>query len=154
MDIKLLDFSKYMFLTFGIYKMKSFSCLGDSKFVLAKEYCQKSHILGDHPETTKNDWGEWKPITPCLTTPCLIPSRGVRILGRSCDLAKSKTLFSLYNKTGLVRPYNKCDDKQRSIQVCDAKSNIEQECMKLVTPSQFASQKCSQFQVRFPNCTS
>ena len=130
--------------------MKSFSCLGESKFLLAKEQCQGSHILEHFADTSRNEMGEWKPITACLSTPCLIPSKGVRILARSCHFNRSKTSVSLYNKTSSIRPHDRCDGEDRSIQVCDDKDNIGRKCLKLVTPSQFASQKCARFQVRFP----
>ena len=132
--------------------MKSFSCLGESKFLLAKEQCQGNHILEHFVDTSRKEIRKWKPITACLSTPCLIPSKGVRILARSCRLTGSKTSVALNDKTSSIRPHVGCDDDNRSIQVCDTKSNIGRECLKLVTPSQFASQKCSQFQVRLPIC--
>ena len=128
--------------------MKSFSCLDESKFLLAKEQCQQNHIFEHVADTSRKEIREWKPITACLSTPCLIPSKGVRILARSCHLNRSKTSVSLYNKTSSIRPNDGCDDEHRSIQICNTISNIGRECLKLVTPSQFASQKCSRFQVR------
>ena len=125
--------------------MKSFSCLGESKFRLAKEHCQQNHIFEHVADTSRKEMGEWKPITACLSTPCLIPSKGVRILARSCHMNRSKTSVSLYNKTSSIRPDDRCDDKHRSIQICDTKSSIGRECLKLVTPSQFAGQKCSRY---------
>jgi len=130
--------------------MKSFSCLDESKFLLAKEQCQQNHIFEHVADTSRKEIGEWKPITACLSTPCLIPSKGVRILARSCHLNRNKTSMSLYNKTRSIRPDDRCDDEHRSIQICDTKSSIGRECLKLVTPSQFAGQTCSRFQVRFP----
>ena len=130
--------------------MKSFSCLDESKFLLAKEQCQQNHIFEHVADTSRKEIGEWKPITACLSTPCLIPSKGVRIHARSCHLNRSKTSMSLNNKTSSIRPDDRCDDEHRSIQICDTKSSIGRECLKLVTPSQFAGQKCSRFQVRFP----
>ena len=130
--------------------MKSFSCLDESKFLLAKEQCQQNHIFEHVADTSRKEMGEWKPITACLSTPCLIPSKGVRILARSCHANRSQT--ELYNKTSSVTPHDRCEDDNRMIQVCDATSNVGRACLKLVTPSQFASQKCSQFQVRFPIC--
>ena len=133
--------------------MKSFSCLGESKFLLADEQCQQNHILEHFSDTSKKKIDEWKPITACLSTPCLIPSKGVRILARSCHFNRSKASVALYNKTSSIRPHDRCDDEHRSVQVCDTQSNFGRECLKLVTPSQFASQKCSRFQVRFPSRT-
>ena len=130
--------------------MKSFSCLDESNFLLAKEQCQQNHIFEHVADTSRKEMGEWKPITACLSTPCLIPSKGVRIHARSCHLNRSKTSVLLYNKPSSIGPHDGCDDEQRSIQICDDKSKIGRECLKLFTPSQFASQKCSRFQVRFP----
>ena len=129
--------------------MKSFSCLDESKFLLAKEQCQQNHIFEHVADTSRKEIREWKPITACLSMPCLIPAKGVRILARSCHFNRSKNSVSLNNKTSSIRPHDRCDDEQRSIQVCHTKSNMARECLKLVTPSQFASQKCSRFQVRF-----
>ena len=129
--------------------MKSFSCMGESKFLLAEEQCGKSHTVEHFADISRKIIGEWKPITACLSTPCLIPSKGVRILARSCHSNRSKTSVSLYNNNSSIRTHDRCDDEQRSIHICDTKSNIGRECLKLVTPSQFASQKCSRFQVRF-----
>ena len=130
--------------------MKSFSCLDESKFLLAKEQCQQNHMMEHFVNTSRKEMGEWKPITACLSTPCLIPSKGVRILARSCHFNRSKNSVSLNNKTSSIGTHDRCDDEHRSIQICDTQSNIGRECLKLVTPSQFATQKCSRFQVRFP----
>ena len=124
--------------------------MGESKFLLAEEQCGKTHTVEHFADTSRKEIDEWKPITACLSTPCLIPSKGVRILARSCNFNRSET--ELYNKTRSVRPHDRCEDDNRMIQVCDATSNVGRECLKLVTPSQFASQKCSQFQVIFPIC--
>lgn len=92
------------------------------------------------------EWTEWTSITKCVSNSCMIPAKGVRIVARSCTSHMTNKFTGLILK-GVPNKLDKiCSGRERSVQLCTRTSSMEG-CSKLMTPSQFASNKCAKYQV-------
>ena len=122
--------------------IQPFSCSNDSKFRLAPEHCAGGAIFEQLNEPSNLEWREWKPASPCISQSCMIPAKGIRIFTRLCNAS----LTNISPQSTSKEREKNCNGIETSLQICSDTHNLAK-CSKLVTPSQFASNKCSQFQV-------
>jgi hypothetical protein len=76
----------------------------------------------------------------------MIPAKGIRIFTRLCDDSLTNKL-QLSTQKGMGNKVKHCVGEDTLLQICSDTHNLAG-CSKLVTPSQFASNKCSQYQVK------
>ena len=130
--------------------MQPFSCSSKSTFRLAPKHCEGNDIFGNLNEVLEPQWGEWRPVTNCVSKSCMIPAKGIRIFTRLCENSLTNKLQQSAQKEGTRRKVTHCAGEDTLLQICSATHNIAG-CSKLITPSQFASNKCSQYQVNVLN---
>ena len=124
---------------------KAFSCSKNSKFRLASKHCEGKRIFPPSIIKDTQRTVEWKPVTHCISKPCMIPAKGIRIVSRTCkeDPFNAKTII---NQIFTKKTHKNCSRTDRYVQICSNPNDLDG-CSKLITPSQFASNKCSMYQV-------
>ena len=123
---------------------KAFSCSEKSMFRLDSKQCERGVIFPAPLPPVPPDTAEWKPVTECISMPCLIPAKGIHIISRTCDedhINKNAKTTAIFEE----KEYRKCKGVQTHLQICSDDYDKDR-CSKLVTPSQFASTRCSVYQ--------
>ena len=116
-------------------------------FRLNSEKCKKENIFPNWTRISTHDNVKWKPVTSCISKACLIPAEGIQIVSKTCN----HDLNGNVNKLNTTFSWNinkSCIEDERYLQLCSSKNN-QDKCSKLITPSQYASKKCSSYQVNF-----
>ena len=72
-------------------------------------------------------WDEWSPVTKCVAESCLVTSKSLRLVRRRCNALDKQ-----------------CQGPSTGLQLCPMRS---ESCEKLLTPSQFATARCSKHKV-------
>ena len=116
-------------------------------FRLNSEECKKENIFPNSTRISTHDNVKWKPVTSCISKACLIPAEGIQIVSKMCSEDLNGNVDTL-NTTFSWNTDESCIEDERYLKLCSGKSN-QDKCSKLITPSQFASKKCSLFQVDF-----
>ena len=109
--------------------------------------CKKENNFPHSTSHAPPDKVEWKPVTNCISKACLIPAKGIQIVSKTCN----HDLNGNVNKLNTTFSWNinkSCIEDERYLQLCSSKNN-QDNCSKLITPSQYASKKCSSYQVNF-----
>ena len=116
-------------------------------FRLNSKECKRENIFPHSIPQAPPDKVKWKPVTSCISKACLIPAKGIQIVSKTCkdDLNGNVNKF---NATFSLNTNESCIEDERYLQLCSSKNN-QDKCSKLITPSQFASKKCSLYQVHF-----
>ena len=116
-------------------------------FRLNSKECKKENILPHSTPHAPPNKVMWKPLTSCISKACLIPAKGIQIVSKMCTDDLNGSVNKL-NTTFSWKTNESCIESERYLQLCSSKNN-QDKCSKLITPSQFASKKCSLYQVHF-----
>ena len=127
--------------------IKAFSCSRSSMFQLNSKECKKENIFPNLTPDAPPDKVKWKSVTSCISKACLIPAKGIQIVSKTCNEYVNGNVNKL-NTTFSRNTDESCFEGERYLQLCSSKNN-QDKCSKLITPSQFASKKCSLYQVHF-----